>query len=275
MAAAPADVPARGDPADPVRLVLLPAKIGTAVNASPFSTKLLAFVRISGVEHELVKADITSNSNPRKLWPYMLHGPNVVPDSSAIASYLAATYPETAGRMFPSDPKSLGLAHAAARMMDEATFPILLWYRFMEPANRVHMENSYFGRMPWLVRRMVMRRVVPRTEQRLYLQGVGRLSEPDLLKQLKADFAALSSLLGAGPYLLGASPCFADATLFGFLDTAIHDAAPNPCVKDAVLAHPNLVEFARRVRAEYFSDFPPGGGFPGVAAAAAGAAAAE
>jgi hypothetical protein len=30
--------------------VLLPAKIGTAINASPFSTKLLTFVRLAGLE---------------------------------------------------------------------------------------------------------------------------------------------------------------------------------------------------------------------------------
>ena len=59
----------------------------------------------------------------------MVHGPNLVPDSNVIARYLAATYPETAGRLFPSDPKQLAAAHAAARMMDEAMVPILLWYR--------------------------------------------------------------------------------------------------------------------------------------------------
>jgi hypothetical protein len=63
------------------------------------------------------------------------------------------------------------------------------------------------------------------------------------------------------------------------LDTALHDAAPNPCVKEAVLAHPNLADFARRVRAELFPDFGPGRGFPkaevGAEAAGGGEAGAE
>lgn len=33
-----------------LRLYLLPAAMGTSVNASPFSAKLLAFVRMAGLE---------------------------------------------------------------------------------------------------------------------------------------------------------------------------------------------------------------------------------
>jgi len=60
-----------------------------------------------------------------------MHGDNIIPDSSDIADYLAATYPATAGSMFPSDPKQLGLAHCLSRMCDEAMFPILLYYRYV------------------------------------------------------------------------------------------------------------------------------------------------
>lgn len=49
-AAAAGPAPARGDPSDPIRLVLLPARMGTSINASPFSTKLLTFVRMAGLE---------------------------------------------------------------------------------------------------------------------------------------------------------------------------------------------------------------------------------
>jgi hypothetical protein len=49
-AAAPASVPEKGDPADAVVVYLLPVRIGAAINASPFSAKLLAFLRMAGVE---------------------------------------------------------------------------------------------------------------------------------------------------------------------------------------------------------------------------------
>lgn len=258
-AGGPATLPERGDPSDAVQLVLFPGKIGTAINPSPFSTKLLAFVRMGGVEYEQVKAAITDNRNPRKLWPYMMHGDNIIPDSSDTADYLAATYPATAGSMFPSDPKQLGLAHCLSRMCDEAMFPILLYYRFFGPQNRPYTEQAYFGRLPWLIRKLVIRRVWPRMEARLYLQGIGRRSEPDLLQMLKKDFASAAALIGDGPYLLGKKPCFADATLFGMIDTALWDGAPNACVRDAVREHPNLVAFAERIRAEYFKEFGAGG----------------
>jgi hypothetical protein len=49
-AAAATRVPASGDPSDAVQIFLLPIRIGTAINASPFSIKLLAFLRMAGVE---------------------------------------------------------------------------------------------------------------------------------------------------------------------------------------------------------------------------------
>jgi glutathione S-transferase len=38
---------------------------------------------------------------------------------------------------------------------------------------------------------------------------------------MEADLAALSGILGDGPYLLGRQPCYADAMLFGLLDTGL------------------------------------------------------
>jgi hypothetical protein len=49
-AAAANALPQRGDPSDKVVLHLIPAKIGDTINPSPFSTKLLAFVRFAGLE---------------------------------------------------------------------------------------------------------------------------------------------------------------------------------------------------------------------------------
>ena len=49
-AAAAAGDDALAAPAAPLRLYLLPAKIGASINASPFSVKLLALVRMAGIE---------------------------------------------------------------------------------------------------------------------------------------------------------------------------------------------------------------------------------
>jgi glutathione S-transferase len=95
-------------------------------------------------------------------------------------------------------------------------------------------------------------------------------AEPDLLRALKRDLAALDALLGPGPYLLGAKPCFADATLFGMLDTALHDGVPNPCVRDAIAACPNLARFAADARARWFPERGPGAGGDGAGAADGG-----
>jgi hypothetical protein len=125
--------------------------------------------------YEIGKASFMSNPNPRKLWPYIVHGPNLIPDSSDAAEYLAATYPEAAGKLLrPADPKAAALVHVVTRMLDEALFPALLYFRMAAPANQPHTEEAYFGSLPWLARKMVARSVFARTANRLYMQGVGK-----------------------------------------------------------------------------------------------------
>lgn len=81
------------------------------------------------------------------------------------------------------------------------------------------------------------------------------LAEADRLRLLHDDLAALAALLSPeGPYLLGAAPCFADAALYGTLDCALYDAAPNTLVADAVARHPALVRYAARLRAMHYPE---------------------
>jgi glutathione S-transferase len=60
------------------------------------------------------------------------------------------------------------------------------------------------------------------------------------------DFASASALLGDKPYIFGAAPCSADATLFGFTASA---ATPffHSEVREAAEQHPNLIAFQWRM----------------------------
>jgi hypothetical protein len=83
--------------------------------------------RVAGCERRT--KDVRYFITPPAQTSQAIHGGAIIPDSSAIARYLAAAYPETAGKLFPTDPKQKNLAHVVSRMMEEALFPIALWYR--------------------------------------------------------------------------------------------------------------------------------------------------
>jgi glutathione S-transferase len=70
------------------------------------------------------------------------------------------------------------------------------------------------------------------------------------------SFAALSELLGEGPYLCGETVCGADATLYAGLAAVLTPHFDTP-VRDALLTHPNLVAFHDRMAQRFYPSFAP------------------
>jgi glutathione S-transferase len=70
------------------------------------------------------------------------------------------------------------------------------------------------------------------------------------------SFKALADTLGDKPYITGETICGADATLFAGLAAVLTPHFDTP-VRDALLAHPNLVAYARRMMARFYPSFAP------------------
>lgn len=74
----------------------------------------------------------------------------------------------------------------------------------------------------------------------LILQGLGRHSLHDFNILLRDDLQTLSTLLDAKPYLLGPTPCEADASLFGIIDVILNDGVISCELRRIVEGFPNL-----------------------------------
>jgi len=68
------------------------------------------------------------------------------------------------------------------------------------------------------------------------------------------SLAALSAILGEKPYLMGARPCGADASVFGQLIQLQTPYFDTPLSAKA-RSFPNLVGYSAHMMREYFPDF--------------------
>ena len=69
----------------------------------------------------------------------------------------------------------------------------------------------------------------------------------------RRGYWALAQILGDKPYLLGDSPCGADASVFAQIASALTDFFDSPLC-GIVAAHENLVRYHDRMMAQYFPD---------------------
>lgn len=73
----------------------------------------------------------------------------------------------------------------------------------------------------------------------------------------RQDLAAVSTFLGAKPFLMGEAPSLVDATLFGFTNMLLHLPGDSASVFKPYLTGetPNLVAHYERMKKKFWPDF--------------------
>ncbi|KAH7684678.1 failed axon connections protein, partial [Aphelenchoides avenae] len=110
-------------------------------------------------------------------------------------------------------------------------------------------------------KKKIVPKVAPKLLQRgiksaCQAQGIGRNTPDEVDEIFKKDLIALSTFLGDKPFFFGDRPSTLDATAFGHLAQLYYAPLQTSVVKPFMeQSTPNLVEFLRRVRAEYWPDW--------------------
>jgi glutathione S-transferase len=219
-----------------------------APSISPFCIKLECYLRMAGIEYEARVADF--RRAPKGKIPFVEIDGRLVGDSQLIIELLKQKHGDPLDARLDARRRAIG--HATRRMLEEATYFVGLWTRWGNDAG-------------WEQTRSVFRRILPkpfgflasviRREQKkkLHAQGTGRHSPQEIQAMGKADLTALSTLLGDGPYLLGAEPTSFDATAYAFVEALLCFPVQTD-VKQHAAGLANLVEYRERMRARYFAD---------------------
>lgn len=217
---------------------------------SPFVIKAMTLLKMADVAYVV---DTTGfRRAPKGKLPYIDDDGAIVPDSTFIRFHLE----KTRGVDFDAGLSAMERAQSWAieKLCENHLISIIALHRWRDDENFARGIGAFFdGMLPALVRaptKWAIRRGIVR---RLREQGTGRFTKDEIDSLGQRDVDALATLLGDTPYLMGNSPCAADASMFAALALLMDPATASP-TRDAALSKPNLVAYRERMRARYFPE---------------------
>jgi glutathione S-transferase len=216
---------------------------------SPFVTKAELLLKMAALPYRTVPSD--PRKAPKGKLPYIEDGATVVADSTFIRLHLEEVHNiDFDGGLTVFE---RAVAWATEKMCEDHLYWTLVHARWADEANFRNGPARFFDPIPApirpAIRAMVRRSVVKRTQG----QGMGRHTPDEIAALGIRDVAALATLLGDKPYLMGAEPCGADATVFAFVAGALCPVFETP-VRDAAESHTNLVTYRDRMMGRYFPE---------------------
>jgi len=216
---------------------------------SPFCMKAMMLLRMAGLPFEAVEA-----TNPRKgpkgKLPAIEDDGVLIGDSEIIRWHIESKYGIDLDKGMGEPERAV--AHAFSRMLEERTYWIVVFSRWMEPASWPLVRDTFFGALPPVVRSIVPALAMRQVRGYLHAQGVGRHGRDEIYRMGLADIGALARQLGDKPYFMGAEPTGSDGTVYPFVAGIIDPPFDSP-LKAECLGRKNLVAYNDRLRGRYFA----------------------
>jgi glutathione S-transferase len=215
---------------------------------SPFVIKTMLMLKLAGLDFVV---DVKGfRKAPKGKLPYVDDNGVVIADSTLIRFHLEKN------RGVDLDGGLSERERAQSWAIEKLCEDNLLWIvaarRWNNDDNFRRGLGPYFDKLlppplrapaKWFMRRKMA--------YRFWEQGVGRFTVDELDEIGRRDVAALATLIGDGPFLMGERPCAADATVFATL-TLLMDPATDCRSRDTALAAPALVAYRARIMRNYF-----------------------
>lgn len=186
---------------------------------------------------------------PKGKLPYIDDDGTIIADSTFIRFHIEKKYGFDFDLGLTAEQKAA--AWAVEKMCEDHLHLALLATRWLDEANFSKGPAQFFKALPLPIRPVVRHFMRRRVEKTLHLQGFGRHNWDERNQLAIKDIQALSDLIGAKGFLMGETPCGADATVFAYVgqfltpvfDTPLH-AAAEKCK--------NLVDYRDRILQRYF-----------------------
>jgi glutathione S-transferase len=216
---------------------------------SPFVTKTMIQLKMAGLAYRPVTDFAKFRSAPKGKLPYIDDDGTIVADSALIRAHIERKY----GFDFDAgyDAEARGRALAAEKLLEDCQYWVMVYARWIEPANWPTIRAAFFDGLPFPLR-LIIPIVAQRTVRRnLHGQGLGRHSGDEIYAFGDRNMQALSDVLGEKRFLLGDRVCGADATVLAFLMACACPAFNSPMVA-SIASRPNLADYCSRLRATYF-----------------------
>ncbi len=220
-------------------------------NQSFFCAKIETYLRMSGVPYQVVEA--LPIQAPRGKLPFIEHNGAKIADSGLIMRYLQETYGATLDAHLTAQEQAI--AKAYQRLLEEHLYWATMFSRWCHTeSNWRTTKAAIFGDLPPGIRDLVAwgyrgLRIKPQ----IVGQGMGRHNPEEIFALAGEDIDALAVWLGDKPYFMGEKPTSLDASAFGALVNTLACPIESP-LKEHALSKPNLVDYVRRMREEFFPE---------------------
>lgn len=220
---------------------------------SPFVTKAEVLLKLAGVSYQTKRADV--RKAPKGKLPFITDESGTrIADSTLIRFYLEH------GRGIDFDaglsPAERGAAWMIEKFCEDHVYWVVMRERWHIRENFEKGPKHFFDPLPAPLRPIVIAMVSREFRRNLWGQGLGRHAAAELEEIAARGIRSLSQHLGDKPFLMGAKPCGADATVWAFtfgLLCPFFESATRAVAE----SHPNLVAYAERGRALWFPDLMP------------------
>lgn len=220
-------------------------------NVSPFCLKVETYLRMMGMPYE-IKHMFNTQKAPKGKLPFIKDHGKTIPDSNFIIEYLQETYGNPLEEHLSDKDKAI--IHALRRMLDENTYWVGVYTRWVMEENWEKTKESFFGKLKapyrWFIPKLAKKNIL----NQLHQHGIGRHSEDEIFSIACKDLEALSAILGDDDYFVGSTPTTLDASAFALLVNLFEVPIESP-VKDYAERFNNLKEFCNRMKERYYSDW--------------------
>jgi len=222
-------------------------------DTSPFVTKLVNYLVMTGLEYEMIPQPIErlQEDAPHGKLPYIIDDDGTkVADSSAIILYLKDKYGDPLDGDLTREQKAQALAWN--RLIEEHLF----WSGLMQI--RWREDKGWETYVPFIAGggevsaelRAGLDQFREMIKAQVDGQGMGRRSNEEVYELAKIDLQAISDFLGDKPYFLGDEPHAIDASLYSFLMHILYVPFES-AGKDFGLSKKNLVDYCTRMHDRY------------------------
>ena len=218
-------------------------------DSSPFVIKTMLLLKLA----KLPFRERRSNpfKAPKGLLPFIEDEGVIVADSALIRRHIERKYAIDFDAGLSAEQKAL--AWSVERMCEDHLYFAMLAARWLDAAVFADgLGRHMFGAVPAPLRPFAKALLRRMNAKRLHGHGLGRHGKTEIAALGGRDLDALALLLGDKPFLMGAEPCGADATVFGML-TAILTPPLDMPLRDMARRHSNLNGYCERITQRYFA----------------------
>jgi glutathione S-transferase len=210
-------------------------------SASQFVTKAEILLKMAGLPYTHVDADF--RRAPKGKIPFIEWDGKLLGDSELIRLHVE----ERLGMTFDASitPAEQAVGRAFAVMCEEHLYWGVVHARWMDKANFEKGPKQFFNGVPAMMRPFVLAMVNRQVKRNLYGQGLGRHTTEDMVRLVNRDTDAIAAYLADKPWLLGAEPSTADASVWPAVASLLCRHFDTP-LRTHAERHANLVSYRDR-----------------------------